>query len=189
MWCLRCGLREPGEGEKCERCDNILGPPENRIGYFNQMMVLTGELLTNQISLDEYEKSVQWATEAIDDMGKGMEPIERQIEMFNFDELSKSLMLRPINSFKEGIQTFQEGLEKLRYYSYEQNQSHLHNGLTLLEKANNLFNYTADTANYMMSDMAKEMDEEDIKMIENDVEQRLDEGNFNFENLSFTEEK
>lgn len=187
MWCLRCGLREPGEAEKCEVCGNILGPPESRIGYFNQMMVLTGELLTTQLSLEDFEKSVQWATEAIDDMSKSMDPIERQIEAFGFDELAKSLMMRPVKSFKEGIETFQEGLEKLRYYSYEQNQSHLHNGLTLLEKANNLFNYTADTANYMMSDIAKEMNEEDLKMIENEVDDRLKEGDFEFEPLSEVE--
>jgi len=173
MWCLRCGNRDPDAGEKCEVCGNNLGPIENRIGYFNQMMVLTGELLTKKLSIEDYEKSIQWATEAIDDMSRNLEPIEKQMDQMGFDELAKSLMLRPLNSFKEGIQTFHEGLEQLRFYVYEPNQSHLYKGLTLLEKANNLFNYTADTANYMMDDMRKELSEEDLEMIEKEVEERM----------------
>jgi len=176
MWCLRCGMREPGPEEKCEKCENTLGPLDNRIGYFNQMMILTGELLTEKLSLEDYEKSVQWAMEAIDDMNKNLDPIERQMDLMGFDEFAKSLMMRPLGSFREGIQTFQEGLEKLRYYIYEQNQSHLHQGLTLLEKANNLFNYTADTANYMMGDMSKDFSEEELKMIDKEVEEKMAEG-------------
>ncbi|MCE1247856.1 MAG: hypothetical protein LWY06_14535 [Firmicutes bacterium] len=166
MWCLRCGARDPGADEKCGKCGNMLGPVENRVGYFNQMMVLTGELLTNKLSLEDYEKTIQWATEAIDDMGVSLEPIEKQLESSNFDELAISLMKRPINSFREGIETFHEGLEKLRFYVYEQNQGHLHQGLTLLEKANNLFNYTADTANYLIGDIKKNLNEEQIAMVE-----------------------
>jgi cob(I)alamin adenosyltransferase len=170
MWCLRCGVRDPGASEKCANCGNSLGPVDNRVGYFNQMMVLTGELLTNKLSLQDYEKSIQWATEAVDDMGKNLEPIEKQVESFNFDELALSLMKRPLSSFREGIETFHEGLEKLRFYVYEQNQGHLHQGLTLLEKANNLFNYTADTANYMIGDLRKNLNEEQIAMVEKEVQ-------------------
>ncbi|MFP4499159.1 MAG: hypothetical protein ACLFQV_13195, partial [Vulcanimicrobiota bacterium] len=59
----------------------------------------------------------------------------------------------------QGVKTFQEGLEKLRYYVYEQKQSHLHTGLSLLEKANNMFNNTADTTNYMIDDISRTLEE------------------------------
>lgn len=173
MWCLRCGAKDPGPGNKCQSCENEVGPPDNRIGYFNQMMRLTGQLLTNQLTLEEYEKSIQWATEAMDDLRKSMAPMEEQMEKFGFDELAMSIINRPFNSFKEGIQTFVEGLEKLRFYVYEQNQSHLHNGLTLLEKANNLFNYTANTANYMMGDISKELTEEELAEVDKMVEDQM----------------
>ena len=173
MWCLRCGAKEPGPTDKCQVCDNEVGPPEGRIGYFNQMMRLTGELLTEKYSVEEYEKSIQWATEAMDDLGKGLEPLETQMKMMGFDDLALSLVNRPLSSFKEGIQTFHEGLEKLRYYVYEPNQSHLQSGLTLLEKANNLFNYTADTATYMMGDISKNLSEEDINKAKTEAEQRM----------------
>jgi cob(I)alamin adenosyltransferase len=150
-----------------------VGPPDKRVGYFNQMMKLTGELLTEKLKLEEYEKSIQWATEAMDDMSRSMEPIEQQIKAFGFDDLALSMMNRPLKSFKEGIQTFHEGLEKLRFYVYEQTQSHLQNGLTLLEKANNLFNYTADTASYMIGNIAKELTPEQVSQVEKDVEERM----------------
>lgn len=173
MWCLRCGIKEPGSGEKCDKCGQEVGPPENRVGYFNQMMRLTGELLTNKLPLEDYEKSIQWATEAMDDLGRGLEPLERQMKMFGFDDLALSLVSRPMKSFKEGIETFHEGLEKLRFYVYEQNQGHLQNGLTLLEKANNLFNYTADTAGYMMGDISKELSQEEIEKVEQEAKERM----------------
>lgn len=172
MWCLRCGDRDPGSGDKCRNCGNNIGPVDNRVGYFSQMMVLTGELLTNKLLLEDYEKSIQWATEAVDDMSKSLEPIEKQMKMMGFDELAISMMMKPMSSFKEGIQTFHEGLEKLRFYAYEQNQGHLHQGLILLEKANNLFNYTADTANYMISDIRKNLSDDDIAMVEKQVAEK-----------------
>jgi hypothetical protein len=169
MWCLRCGERDPGNEAKCKKCKSDLGLPESRIGYFNQIMVLTGELLNKKLETSDYEKSLQWAAEAMDDMGKNLDPIEKQMKMMNFDELAISLMNRPIKSFREGIQTFHEGLEKLRFYTYEQNQSHLYNGLTLLEKANNLFNYTSNTAGYMIRDITKQLPEDQVKSIEKKV--------------------
>ncbi len=173
MWCLRCGAMDPGPSDKCQNCGNEVGPPGNRVGYFNQMMRLTGELLTGKLTLEEYERSIQWATEAMDEMEKSLEPIENQMKMMGFDELALSLLNRPLSTYKEAIRTFLEGLEKLRYYVYEQNQSHLHNGLTLLEKANNLFNYTADTANYMIQDISKELTEEEISDIERQAKEKL----------------
>jgi len=173
MWCIRCGARDPGPGQTCQECGNEVGPPEARVGYFSQMMKLTGQLLTEQLTLEEYEKCIQWATEAIDDMSKSFDPIEQQMKQMGFNELAMSLLNRPMSSFREGIQTFHEGLKELRYYVYEQNQSHLHTGLTLLEKANNLFNYTADTANYMINDISKELTEEEIAQVEKQAQQKL----------------
>lgn len=173
MWCLRCGSREPGLDEKCCHCSNNLGPADSRIGYFNQMMVLTGELLTNKLDIESYEKSIQWAAEAIDDMNRSLEPVEKQMKLMGLDDLGISLMMRPLTSFREGIQTFNEGLEKLRFYVYEQNQGYLHQGLTLLEKANNLFNYTADTANYMMGDLKKNFSDEQVEAIKREAEKKL----------------
>lgn len=172
MWCLRCGERDPGSDRNCRKCKSDLGPPENRMGYFSQMMVLTGEVLNKKLDQSEFEKCIQWATEAIDDMSRGLDPIEKQMKAMNFDDLAISLMNRPIKSFKEGIQTFHEGLEKLRFYVYEQNQSHLYNGLTLLEKANNLFNYTTSTAGYMIRDISKQLPEEQVKEVEKKFEEK-----------------
>ncbi len=173
MWCLRCGASDPGESDRCQVCESEIGSPDSRIGYFNQMMRLTGELITGKLTVEEYEKSIQWATEAMDDLGKGLEPLENQLKLMGFDELAMSLVNRPLSSFREGIQTFHQGLEKLRYYVYEPNQSHLQNGLTLLEKANNLFNYTADTATYMMGDISKQLSPEDIEKARKEAEQRF----------------
>ncbi len=159
MWCLRCGNREPGPENFCNECGNELGPVENRVGYFNQMLKLTGELLTNQITIEEYENTIQWATEATHDMLINLEPIEKQMKTAGFNELALTIMSRPIQTYKQGVKTFQEGLEKLRHYVYEQKQSHLHTGLSLLEKANNMFNNTADTTNYMIDDISRTLEE------------------------------
>jgi hypothetical protein len=133
------------------------------------MMKLTGDLLTEQLTLEEYEEAIQSGTEAMDDMEKSLEPIESQMKSMGLDDMSMSIVSRPLKSFKEGIRTFHDGLAKLRFYVYEQNHSHLHGGLALLEKANNLFNYTADTTQYMMNDISKGLTEAQKKEVEDSI--------------------
>jgi hypothetical protein len=161
MWCLKCGEKEPGDQEKCKTCDYSIGPPENRL-YLHQLMRLTGDLLTGNLTKDAYSIALTNADMMLDDMYKGITSIEGKLNEENLPEAGKHVMSRPMNSFKEGIDVFSSALEELRMYLVDPEEDHLRKGLKLVEKANNTMFYCFEVSQYAMKEIKKFVPEEKL---------------------------
>ena len=166
MWCLKCGEKEPGSENHCKTCNFELGSPEKRDGFYLQMMRLTDKVLKDEISTEAYERAIHWGITTMQELSSNLELIEDKMKQFELGELDTSVISRPVRTFREGITTFMEGLEKLRDYSYEKNLTHITKGLPLLKKANNLFINATDTTHYIIGDISKDLEsatKEDIQ--------------------------
>jgi hypothetical protein len=173
MWCLRCGEQEPGQKAHCKTCDFELGLPEQRGGYFAQVMKMTDRVLRDEISIREYERAINIAVNAMDDLSVKLEPVEIKLKELGLDELDVPVVSRPIKYFREGIMTFREGLEKLRDYVHEKNLVSLSLGLPLLKKANNMFLNAANTNQYIIRDVSKELESSSKEDIEKYIDDNL----------------
>jgi hypothetical protein len=172
MWCLRCGEREPGDQEKCKKCEYPIGAPENRI-YLLQLMRMTGDLLCGNIDKVAYDQILSNTSKMLDEMHRGVLAIENKITSEELPESGRYVMSRPITAFKESIEIFSEAIEELRMYLVDPEEDHLRKGLKLVEKANNSMYYCYEVTQYAAKEVKRFMPECDVPD-ENKVKAELD---------------
>jgi len=160
MWCLRCGERDPGEQDKCKKCEYPIGTPENRL-YLLQLMRMTGDLLCGNLTKEDYDQVLSNASKMLDEMYKGILAIENKMNEENMPESGRYVMSRPMTSFREGIEVFSSALEELRMYLVDPDEDHLRKGLKLVEKANNTMYYCFEVSQYAMREIKRCMPEGD----------------------------
>lgn len=154
MWCLKCGEKEPGDQEKCRICEYPIGTPDNRL-YLHQMMRITGDLLCGNIDKTAFDKVITNSSKMLDEMHKGLLGIEKKLDFDKLPEAGKNVMSRPMNSFKEGIEIFSDGLDELRLYLVDPEEEHLRKGLKLIEKANNTMYYCFEVSQFAMREIER----------------------------------
>lgn len=154
MWCLRCGEQDPGEQDKCRKCEYPIGTPENRL-YLLQLMRMTGDLLCGNLTKENYDQILSNASKMLDEMHRGLLSIENKMNEEKIPENGRYVMSRPMNSFKEGIEIFSSALEELRMYLVDPDEDHLRKGLKLVEKANNTMYYCFEVSQYAMREIKR----------------------------------
>ncbi|GEM_PF-1847263 len=161
MWCLRCGEQDPGEQDKCKKCEYPIGTPENRI-YLLQLMRMTGDLLCGNLTKEEYDRVLSNASKMLDEMHRGVLSIENKMNVENMPENGRYVMSRPMTAFKEGIEIFSSALEELRMYLVDPDEDHLRKGLKLVEKANNTMYYCFEVSQYAMKEIKRYLPESEL---------------------------
>ncbi|MDQ7823024.1 MAG: hypothetical protein RDV48_09545 [Candidatus Eremiobacteraeota bacterium] len=154
MWCLKCGDKEPGGGEKCKTCEYPIGTPENRL-YLLQLMRMTGDLLCGNIDKEAYDRILTNTSLMLDEMHRGILAIERKLNFDKLPEGGQYVMSRPLNSFKEGIEIFSNAMDELRMYLVDPEEDHLRKGLKLVEKANNTMYYCFEVSQYALKEIKR----------------------------------